>query len=134
MNAPNEKNQELLEKLDSYVKAHQRIITEFRTSLENAANFIQLAGVAREAEPEETQGMLDQIQEIDIYGNLNKQFELFQQIRKVVAPVTSHTQGVPQAELENLQEIYEELLDKALDQQEAIEDLMKALRQQLNPA
>lgn len=119
-------SQELTEKMAEFVGTHRRILDDFARSLSNAAHFIQLAGRAMEREPEETVTMLEQIREIDLLGHLGTQYEEYRNIAGFFLPEdgTPPADSPLVAQVAELRDRYEGLVDEAERQMEAIEKLL----------
>ena len=116
------------DKISAYLESHQKIVGEFHTSINNAQNFLELAKLSIEQEPENTIEMLEQIKEIDLLGHLTRQFEAFQEVTSAI-PVNSQDPGVKlQLEkFEDLENQYEGLLEQAEAQMELLELLLAQL-------
>ena len=120
--------QAFYEKISTYLESHQKIVGEFRKSLENAQNFLELAKLSSEQEPENTIEMLEQIKEIDLLGHLGRQFEAFQEVGATI-PANSLDPAVQlQTEkFDDLEKQYEDLLEQAEDQLGLLDDLLAQL-------
>lgn len=130
MNDENEARQ-FREKMNAFVRAHQRIIEEFGRSLVNATHFLKLADRALEKEPLETVSMLEQIREIDLLGNLNSQVEEYRGIAAFLLPPNAPVDDLAlQGEVAELETKYEGLLEEAEKQMEQLENLLSNLQTQ----
>jgi membrane-bound lytic murein transglycosylase B len=114
----------LLEKAQSFLEFHRKVVADFERSLANARHFINLAGQAVEHEPENTVAMIEQIQEIDLLGHLSKQYEEFQQMAAQLSTLKVDENRV-QASVTSVREQYEEILAEA-EEQAGIMDVMLA--------
>ena len=116
------------DKVGAYLDTHRRTVGEFERSLRNARHFLELAGLSREKEPDETVTLLEQIREIDLLSHLNNQFEAFLEISDLL-PEDASSQAVLEAhgDVEDLREKYELLLEEAELQQETLRELMEEL-------
>ncbi len=117
-------------KIAAYLETHRKTVGEFERSLRNSRHFIDIAGLAREKEPENTASMLEQIEEIDLLGHLNSQFDAFRDISNLLPENAENQQTLEaQEKVEHLREKYESLLEEAEIQQESIREMMKALEE-----
>lgn len=117
------------EKVSTYLESHNRILREFRGSMDNANNFLELAKLASEKEPENTVSMLEQIKEIDLFGHLTRQHEAFQEVAGMLAPGSDDPAIRLQAEeFEDLDGQYEAMLEEAEAQMDLLETLLAQLR------
>ena len=116
------------EKIAAFFDTHQKIIAEFRISMENSQNFLELAKLSAEREPENTVDMLEQIKEIDLFGHLSRQFDVFQEVAGAI-PKNSEDPNI-QLQLEKFEDFekqYEDLLEEAESQLELLEQLLAQL-------
>ncbi len=117
-------------KIAAYLETHRKTVGEFERSLRNSRHFIDLAGLAREKEPENTASLLEQIEGIDLLGYLNSQFDAFREISDLMPENAENQQMLEaQGEVEDLREKYESLLEEAELQQENMREMMKALEE-----
>ena len=70
----------LLQKAETFVRLHWRLVEDFERSLERASNFLNLARVGMEKEPQAAHTMLQQIEDIGLLPQLNKQFEIYESV------------------------------------------------------
>lgn len=124
-----EEVRQFTEKMNAFVRAHQRIIEEFGRSLVNANHFLQLADRSMDKEPLETVAMLEQIREIDLLGNLNSQVEEYRGIAGFLLPPNTPVDDLAlQGEVAELEIKYEGLLEEAEKQMEKLEILLSTLQ------
>jgi len=118
----------LMEKFTSFLSTHQRILTDFTRSLENARKFLDLAQVSISQEPRETEILLEQIREIDLLGHLGRQFEEFQQVAELLmATQPGEISSSMIEEMNQSKQNYQELVMEAENQMETIENLLSNL-------
>ncbi len=115
------------DRLGAFLSTQQRIVADFQRSLGNARHFIELAAMALEREPENTELLLAQVMEIDLLRHVSEQFETFQS----VAAMLSAAQGPLEPDAGALREVrhaYEALIRDAEEQADRIANLLSTLR------
>ena len=116
------------EKFLAFLRTHKRIVEDFTRSLGSARQFLELAQVSMDKEPEETITMLEQIREIDLLGHLGRQFEEFQQVSGLLTAARPPEElAQMMEELGSTQSGYQELLSEAESQVALLEKLFLAL-------
>lgn len=117
----------LLEKAQTFLEFHRKVVADFERSLANARHFINLAGQAVEHEPENTVTMIEQIQEIDLLAHLSKQYEEFQQMAASLNTLKVDENRVL-ASISTVREQYEEILAEAEEQAGIMEVMLASLQ------
>lgn len=117
----------LLEKAQTFLEFHRKVVADFERSLANARHFINLAGQAVEQEPEDTVAMIEQIQEIDLLGHLSKQYEEFQQMAASLNTLKVDEHRVL-ASVTVVREQYEEILAEAEEQAGIMEVMLASMQ------
>ena len=119
----------LHDKVTSYLDTHERILGEFRVSMDNAQNFLELAKLSADREPENTVIMLEQIKEIDLFGHLTRQYEVFREVTDMIPSGSDDPSTQLQAErFEDLDLQYEAMLADAEAKTEQLEQLLAQLQ------
>ena len=118
----------LSRKLESLLADHRRFVSEFESSLTNAGNFIQIADVAMEREPEATVEMLNQIRDIDLLGHVRNLIAEFDAVQGFVfASPLAHEEERFRPEIAGLAADYEDLEQRAKDQLNTISTILDTL-------
>ena len=117
----------LLEKAQTFLEFHRKVVGDFERSLANARHFINLASQAVEQEPENTVAMIEQIQEIDLVSHLTKQYEEFQHMTGQLDSLKVDEKRI-QASISTLREQYEEIMAEAEEQAGIMEVMLASMQ------
>ena len=116
-----------LEKLNTFVEFHRRVLSDFERSLANARHFLNIARHSVEQEPENTVSMLTQIREIGLLQHLNKQYEEFEQMAATLHGM-EFNQDKLAGSLDTLRDHYDEILAEAEEQLDVIDLMLSSLK------
>jgi hypothetical protein len=117
----------ITDRLEAFLTMQQRILADFDRSLRNARRFIDLAEIAIEKEPANTQTMLEQVLEIDLLRHVTEQYENFRGVAALLA-VAQGPLETDTGALNGMRKRYEALVQEAEHQAERISALLNTLR------
>jgi hypothetical protein len=126
--APEDTAGTLAERLAEFVALQRRIVADFGRSLANARQFIEVAGIAADREPDSAEEVLDQIEGIDLPRHVAEQFENFNGVAALLDAAATPPDAAAQAVLADLRGRYEELGREATEQARRVQSLLSGLR------